>query len=257
MTPISGVGIFFAKTEVFMIRCNKCNIEKENDKFQTYWHSTHQKHHTRKQCTECFYNQRNERKRLKRKESKLIELPTPIEIIQPVVTELEPEVSIDYSSNYKKCNTCHEVKPVEQFYFQSRKSGQRFNRCAECEIEKDRLYREKERKEQGGAIRVYSKPNTYNDEYQKDATFKIMKAYGWIFNENNGIWWKPGIKDENGIFFNLKPTSKRKNNITKEQVQQMIEYRKKGMKTGVIAGYMGLSISNVSFWLRKYEKERN
>jgi hypothetical protein len=229
-----------------MIRCNKCKIEKEVNQFQTYWHSTQQKHHIRKQCTECYYKQRNERRRLKRKEAKLIEVFIPTEIIQPEVPELQSEV--------KKCNTCHEVKPIDAFYLQSRKDGKRFNRCAACEIEKDRLYRENERREQGGAIRVLTQPNTYNDEYQKDATFKIMKAYGWIFNEEKGMWWKPGIKNEDGTFVKVIPKKKKTRALTDKQHQEMIMLKKKGMNVGIIAGYIGASISSVSRWLILYEK---
>jgi hypothetical protein len=233
-----------------MIRCSKCNIEKEKDKFQTYWHSTQQKHHTRRECTECYYNQRNERRRLKRKEAKLIQISIPTELAQPEVIELEPEVS----GVFKKCNTCHEEKPIEAFYVQSKRTGKRFNRCAACEVEKDRLFRENERREQGGAIRVKVKPNTYTDEYQKDATFKIMKAYGWIFNEEKGMWWKPGIKNEDGTFVNVKPKIKTQKPLTDAQHEEMIRLKKKGFRPGVIAGYIGSSISSVSRWLILYEK---
>ena len=53
--------------------CSKCKIEKEDKEFQTYWHSTQQKFRIRKECTFCHNTQHNERRRLKRKEAKLIE----------------------------------------------------------------------------------------------------------------------------------------------------------------------------------------
>jgi ribosomal protein L13 len=236
-----------------MIRCSKCNIEKEKDKFQTYWHSTQQKHHTRKECTECFYKQRNERKRLKRLEDKLNKVSIPTEIIQPEVPELE----IDYSNNpeYKQCIGCKEYKLKNNFYKDGRES--RFNRCKACIKIKDNKEREQELIENGGSLQISPTPNTYKDKYQKELVFQFLPLCGWKFNEDKGIWWKPGIKNEDGTFVNIKPYKKKISNITKEQVQQMLQYKRRGMKIGLIAGYMGLSISNVSFWLQKYEKEKS
>lgn len=238
-----------------MIICNKCKVEKELNQFQTYWHSTQQKHRTRKECTECMYKIRNEKRRLKRKETKLIEVSIPTEIIQPVVPELEIELSID-DSNYKKCNTCFEIKPIEKFYFQNKKLGKRFGRCSECELEKDRQERLELVKEQNGAIRIKSKPNEYYDEYQKEYTFNILKAIGWIFNEEKGMWWKPGVKNEDGTFVNVKPNRYKYNKpLTDDQHRDMIMLRKKGMRVGEIAGYIGASDASVSRWLKLYEQK--
>jgi hypothetical protein len=43
--------------------CNKCNKSKEEDEFNTYWHSTFKKHYTRGYCIECEYKKKNEYKR--------------------------------------------------------------------------------------------------------------------------------------------------------------------------------------------------
>ena len=45
-----------------MQRCNKCNVEKPLSNFYTYWHSTQQKHRTRKICNFCMNKQKQEYK---------------------------------------------------------------------------------------------------------------------------------------------------------------------------------------------------
>lgn len=244
-----------------MIKCNKCYIEKEDNQFQTYWHSTQNKHRMRKTCTVCYYNQRNERKRLKRQEkSKLIQEPIPTEIIQPVPPELEIEVSIDKDDILidrtieKRCNTCKQVKPLEQYY----KSGKltvdgRYNRCIECELNKSKEDREEELKENGGSGRHYENPNKYYDEYQKEATFNILLAIGWNFNEDKGIWWKEGIKTEDGQFLNITPKKRRSSKtLTKDEYVEIFNLRKQNWKLWEIATKYNITKGGVHQILKRF-----
>lgn len=239
-----------------MKQCTKCKVEKELNQFQTYWHSTQQKQRVRGECTECLYKQKNERKRLKRKEDKLIQISIPTEIIQPVVPELEIEVSIDYSDNpdYKQCVGCKEYKFKTCYYKDGRDS--RFNRCKTCIKKKDDEEREQQLIENGGSLQISPKPNTYKDKYQKELVFQFLPLCGWIFNEEKGMWWKPGFKDENGKFLNIKrKTYKYNKPLTDDQHRNMIMLKKKGMRVGEIAGYIGASMSAVSRWLKLYEQK--
>jgi len=156
-----------------MIRCNVCNVEKTEDKFHTYWHSTQNKMRTRKQCTECLYNIR-----LKRK---------------------NPDKLYSNNPNFKKCNTCNEWKPVDNYYVHNKRNGARMLKCKLCIQSKEKTDRHTEREielEQNcGSERVSATPNKYNDKYQKSCTFSVMLALQYIYDEATGIWYKPGYKE--------------------------------------------------------------
>ena len=110
--------------------------------------------------------------------------------------------------NYKKCRTCNIWKEKIYYYTSTGNGHTTFLDCKEClqlkEREKARVERLEYLAENGGSSRVISKCNQYVDEYQKQATFNILIALGWTFNEEKGVWWKAGIKDENKNWTNLK-----------------------------------------------------
>ena len=244
-----------------MKRCSKCNIEKEDNQFQIYWHSTQQKHRTRKQCTECFYNQKNERKRLKRKEAKLIQVPLKEEIVQPVVPELQPDLSTD--KNYKQCRTCQEWKLKTEYYCYNNSGKKGYLDCRICinkkEVIRSKVRREKELEEIGGSFYHKQNPGEWVDEYQKEATYNILKAIGWKLNEDNGIWWKDGIKDSNGVFINIETKSTKsfgdypflmwRNPQKKETFDKAVALRIKGKTYRYIADELGLSETTIHKWL--------
>lgn len=190
--------------------CTKCKIDKEETQYQKYWHSTQNKFRIRKECTECLYKQRKERKRLKRIEnSNLIQIPIPIEIVQPVVPELEPEVSIDYSTQegYRLCPQCAKWKYKDQYYTnRHNKKGEAriWGRCKPCQNIFDKEKAKQRMADNDGPVQVLQKPNSYVNDYQRGRTFQIMEAIGWKFNEEKGIWWKDGIKTPDGVFMNIK-----------------------------------------------------
>lgn len=227
--------------------CTKCKIEKEDKEFQTYWHSTQQKFRIRKECTFCHSTQHNERRRLKRLESKLIEVSIRPEIIQPVVLEPQPDLSSD--KNYQQCRTCQQFKSKTEYY-SHRKSGRKcYLDCKLCinkkEVDRSRIDRIKELEENGGSYYHRQKPGEWVDDYQKESTYNILKAIGWKLNEDNGIWWKQGIKTRDGVFINIKE-SKHKKLLT---YNKAVKLRDEGRTYRQIGNQLNLSETTIHNWL--------
>lgn len=249
-----------------MKQCTVCNIEKELDKFQTYWHSTQQKHRTRGHCTECYYKLKRERRVLKREEAKLIQVSIKQEIIQPVQPELQPAI-LENNPNYKKCRTCQEYVHVDNYYHHKSRAKTSYLDCKTCihkvENQKYKIIRENRRIENGGSSKHFQKPNKWVDDLQRESTFNILKAIGWNFNEDKGIWWKEGIKNQDGIFINVKskgainkrylfgeyPESIRTEK-QKDMFNDMLQLRLNGDTYETIANKLGISDSTVYKWLK-------
>jgi len=245
--------------------CYKCNTEKEDKEFQTYWHSTQKKFRIRKECTKCLYKQKNERKRLRRKEAKLIDIYVPREIVQPAVTELQSDLFND--KNYKQCRTCQQFKIKTDYYSYTKTGKKSFLDCKIClnkkEVDRARKDRIKYLEENGGSNLVLQKTNQYVDKYQKDATFNLMKRFGWTFNEENGIWWKEGIKTPDGVFINVTKTKikKKPHNIRienkEEMFNQMLKLRETGLSFDKIGKKLGVSDTTIYKWIKKYNEKSN
>jgi len=259
-------GIFGKNVDTYNMNiCTKCKIEKEDNEFQKYWHSTQKKFRIRKECTLCHNTQHNERRRLKRLESKLIQVSIRPEIVQPVQPELQPDLSTD--RNYKQCRTCQQWKLKTDYHSYKDSKKKTFLDCKICynkkEVEKSRIDRLKELEETGGSDRHKQQPGEWIDEYQKEATYNILKAIGWKLNEENGIWWKDGIKTSNGVFINIKTKSTKsfgdypflmwRNPQKKEIFDRAVALRIKGKTYKYIADELGLSDTTIYKWLN-YEK---
>lgn len=237
--------------------CSKCKVEKQLDKFQKYWHSTQQVERTRAECTECFYKLRNERRRIKRLNTNLEQVPTPIEIVQPVVTESQPD-PFQNNPDYKKCNTCFEYRELDEFYYQNRKKNQRFGKCKVCQRNEDKKKAHQKVLDNSGSDRYYTKPNKYIDEHQRKGVFDVMLALGWTFNEEKGIWYKDGIKTSDGVFIKIpqpKPFSPNapdylKTKEKRELYHRAVELRKKNMSLLSISNKLGISHTTVFRWLK-------
>ncbi len=235
--------------------CNCCSIDKEEKYFQTYWHSSQNKYRTRKECTECLYK--------KRKESKLKRLSTPTEIVQPQVQESQPDpipdiiieqedTRTDFSTeDLYLCKVCMEEKSLYEFY-------NRFGRpiesvCKSCELEKNKQIRQEYLKENCGSEFVWAEVNKYTDEYQKECTFNLLKLLGYLYDEETGIWTKPGwkeIKDGQPHFPNV--TSKKgKKRLTKEDKENIKRLYEKGYSVDDIS--IEMRISDTSIY--RYVKE--
>lgn len=165
-----------------MIKCNKCNITKEDKEFQTYFHSTQNAIRTRKICTECFNNQKKEYK-LK------------------IKIQIDPDKYYSSQPDYKKCTHCLTWKKLDEFY---KMRNSKASRCSECnnQIASDR--RKQKVDSEGGLKRVSQIPNVYYGEIQKQQTFEFLQLMGYIYNEDYGVWEKPGYKEviDGKIVFN-------------------------------------------------------
>jgi hypothetical protein len=203
--------------------CTKCGVEKEESNYQKYFHSTQNKWRVRKQCTDCYY-----KTRLKRK---------------------NPELFYSQDPNYKKCKTCNEWKTQDDYYFHSRVTGVRFNECKICQNIKDKQEREDYLEENGGSERISRHPNKYEDKYQKEQTFMVMRILGYTYNEDSGIWTKEGWKEiVNGkiVFPQIKKRKKLgtyESKVTYEIIEKIIELRDKGMSYEKIGDKLDISDS--------------
>lgn len=159
--------------------CSKCKVDCPIEKFDTYFHSTKNKHYTRRICNPCM--------RLGYREYKLKIKSQQIPV--PVIPD-----------NHKQCSTCMEYKHLTDFYLSHAK-----NPIKICKICHKKYYRKKVDEKismNGGSSSYYSDPNKYFDNEQKEQVFSLMVSFGWIFDESTGIWNKPGVK-ENGVFINM------------------------------------------------------
>lgn len=127
-------------------------------------------------------------------------------IIQPVVLELQPEV-FTIPDDYKQCSDCMEYKSLDNFYIN--RYGNHIKRCKGCHVVMNRKKAEEKMEINGGRDLYYKEPNRYIDEQQRTQVFMVMEALGWIFDKENGVWNKPGLK-ENGVFINFKHNNKPK-----------------------------------------------
>jgi hypothetical protein len=212
------------------MRCTVCDKDKDQNQFQTYWHSTQQKMRTRKQCTECLYQIR-----LKKK---------------------NPDKFYENNPDYKKCNTCNEWKLIEtEFYHRHGKPY--VNRCRYCELEIDRNKRKEYLMENCGGDKIPPKPNNYTDEYQKACTFHLMEALGYTFDEPSGIWIKEGwkeVRDGRAYFTVLKIASKPRNKVTPTKMERIVKLKSQGYTNPQIAEQLGIAEMTV---YKNYKKWKN
>jgi hypothetical protein len=169
--------------------CSKCKVERNDDEYYTYWHSTQQKYRTRHVCLTCTKEQvRNYKRKVKEK---------------PAVVKEEPK---------KYCPCCKKDIPISGYYDSGKEVQGRY--CISC-IRKNQNERNYNKvMSEGGSERVCQKPNTYADEYQKAQTFMVLQRLGWVFNEDTGIWSKEGVKTKDNVWLNIipQPRTKRRPN---------------------------------------------
>jgi hypothetical protein len=155
------------------MKCKKCNTEKPNTEFQTYYHSTQNINRTRKQCNLCF----NEAK----KQSRILK-------------------------KMKICIKCGENKLKNEFYDlrSLTPNDKRRSICKVCTILYVKTKQKKYRgtKEERGEP-VLNKPNTYRNQEQKEDGFAIMEALGFTFVEETGRWHKEGFRNPDGTFVRI------------------------------------------------------
>jgi hypothetical protein len=218
-----------------MIKCSKCNVEKTESNYYTYWHSTQQKMRIRKVCKPCFNKQKKNYKEKVNEEK----------IVQPVTPE---PPTIDYSNdrNYHQCNECNEWLQLQRFYC---KNGKPYsNTCKLCQKEIERQKAMEFKMENCGGGKVPTRPNKYVNNIQKECTFDLMRALGYLYDIPTGIWYKPGVKEiYNGkpIFLNFKNVRKTGRKVTPEVTAVICELIDRGLSAPQIAIKLELSITTI------------
>jgi len=228
-----------------LLKCSKCAVDKPLDQYETYWHSVQNKTRMRKYCKTCF----KEQKRIYRESIKMNKITQPVSPEPP---------TIDYSSdpNYYNCIYCDSWKELSDFYLA--KNGKPITkRCRDCQNQKDRDKTKERRKENGGSLMIPKTPNVYFDEYQKQHTFEFMKLLGYIYNEENGVWLKPGVKelDENNkiVFLKVRKYKRKHDSLTRTDIQQIRDLYKSGNNFGQVAKLVNRNPSTVWKVLAEYE----
>ena len=128
----------------------------------------------------------------------------------------------------KICGACKEELPITSFHMLK---GKYF--CHICKVcENDARYkryhqRRDEALDTGQVIEsVPEAPNTYFSDIQREHVTEFLTLLGWRLNKTKNIWYKPGVKDENGEFKFLINKVKKEDVLSKEQLYQK-EYRAK------------------------------
>jgi len=246
-----------------MKTCSKCKLEKPDDKFYTYWHSTQNKYRTRRICTDCTDEQKRQyRLKIKEKKEILIEEPIQEEIIQPVSPESLTDLFKD-NPDYKLCRVCNTYLLIEDNFYRYGKDQRPQTLCKICHNRKSkqrtREYYEKRRINNGGSERVITKPNKYTDEYQREQTFWIMKLMGWTFDEETGVWWKEGIKDKNKQWSIIKPKPKQQKPQKPKRkiidINKIIELKKRGFRNTQISDMLDYTQITIRKYLKIYALE--
>lgn len=164
--------------------CSKCGIERNDDEYYSYWHSTQQKYRTRLVCGVCTREQSKQYK-LNRKN-------------KPAVINEEPT---------QHCPCCKK-DIVLSGYYESCK-GRKGSYCISC-IRKNQNKRNYDKvMSNGGSERVPVQPNIYTDEHQKAQTFMVLERLGWVYNDN-GVWSKEGVKTKDNHWLNIIPSGYKK-----------------------------------------------
>jgi hypothetical protein len=186
--------------------CSKCQLDKDEKEYQTYWHSLHQKHYRRRECSKCFYSQRKERK-------------------QARIAAMHPDTLYKDNPNYRKCKKCGEWNTADKYMTKSLKH--KYANCPTCRLILTRLENVKIMEQSFGGAAIKTKPNEYYNDIQKNAVFNIMKAFNWTYNEN-GVWSKEGIKDKDNNWCKLNTKRKTSRKVTEEDIERMIRLRRQG-----------------------------
>lgn len=171
--------------------CNKCNKLKSIENFGSYVYKRTGKTYTRHICFTCFNNQTKEYKKT----------------IKP-----------------RTCIICFETKQVRDFpnYKSIGPNDKRRQKCKVCisaeENQKQKKYNLYTKREENGEP-VLTKPNTYRTEQQRIDGFELMQVLGFTFNEENGIWFKEGLKTPDGTFIQIEE----KKRLQKEKILKEVE----------------------------------
>lgn len=234
---------FFYKMEIFinMITCKICGIQKEETKFYTYQNPGGQVKR-RQKCKLCISKRELARYWVKKTGT--------IPIAQKEI--IQPQIVSNEVIKTKTCKGCNQDLPINNFYF-LRTVKCYTNKCKKC-------YNVYKRPESAWDILTYkANPGEWDSDGQKEIVHSILKAIGWSYNEEKDIWYKKGIKDENGVFENLKPyIAQRRDNYNNPVIlnleQVYFEYQKGKTFTQLALKY-GCSKNTIAGRIYKYKRE--
>jgi hypothetical protein len=173
-----------------MKTCSKCNVEKELDQYEKYYHSTQKKERIRGYCKSCF----NEQKRLYRESIINKKITQPVEdMTQPEVLPIEYDTSI-----YKLCPSCETWKVIdEDFYRYSKKACNK--NCKKCENKSRKERYDQVLDNKAGHDMCPVRVGIYADHYQQEQTEEFLTLLGWT-KSPEGVWFKEGFKTAGGIW---------------------------------------------------------
>lgn len=240
-----------------MKTCSKCKLEKEENQYYTYWHSTQQTYRTRKICNTCMNEQKKRYiSKIRQEKIKVEQVIIPEEKVSTIKQELE----IDLFKNnplYKFCKGCNTYKLIETEYYLYGPNRRPQTVCKICHNayskQRSNEYHQERYKNNGGSLEIIPKPNCYKDIYQKEQTFWLMNLLGWTFDEELGIWWKDGIKDKFNNWVNVKKKVKPEKPKRKIiDINQIIELKRRGYNLKEISEELNYSVITVRKYLKIY-----
>lgn len=208
----------------------------------------------RKYCKDCCREQR-----------RLYKINIKMEKITQPVTPEPP--TIDYSTNplYCLCIDCNQYKFISTDFYLHKGGNPITKRCKDCQRELDRQEADQKRRDNGGSMMIPQRCNVYFDSYQRENTFQFMQLMGYLYDEETGIWHKPGWKeivDGKPVFVVIKEKRKNKPKKIKSRImndemrQKMIELWEKKLNYGQIANKLKISSTTIRKYLLEYEQDR-
>lgn len=219
--------------------CSKCGVERNDDEYYTYWHSTQNKYRTRHVCLVCTKEQvKNYKRKVKVKK-----------------IEIEPT---------QLCPCCKKDVPLTGYYESGK--GVKGRYCSSCirKNQNDKNY--KKAMSNGGTERVASRGNVYLDEHQKAQTFMVLEILGWTFNEDTGIWSKLGVKDKFGNWLNIIPQPKikrrpdgvivRKKHGVHKYINEIVKQKEEGVTYADLAYIYCCSHTTIRNIVYNYYREK-
>jgi hypothetical protein len=214
-------------------------VERNDDEYYTYWHSTQQKYRTRNVCLTCTKEQvRNYKRKVKVKK-----------------IEIEPT---------QYCPCCKKDIALTGYYDSCKGTKGRY--CSTC-IRKNQNQKNYEKiMSNGGSERCPSQPNVFPDEFSKAQTFLVLETLGWTFNEDTGIWSKLGVKDKFGTWLNIIPqprTKRRPNGIivrkkhgVHKYINEIVQQREEGVSVFDLAYIYCCSHTTIRTIIYNYYREK-
>ena len=257
--------------------CKSCKIDKHPTLFGEQWSKASQKYYKRLTCRTCCAAAEMQRRRIKNGEpystrkkkslepqiskQKKIEVDVPPKEKEDNLPPKEYVRKVRLSKTEKYCNGCKEILPIE--FFKGLKRIKAYSKCLECRRSEEKLRSNIILEKNGGTQRYSMYPNEYLSEQQKKTTHNFMLLLGWQFNKDKGIWYKDGIKTDQGIFINIKHHTKEqveinnkgRNNRIKDLmtpvVNELKKFRKDGYTCSEIAEMYGVSKKVIENWTKK------